>query len=527
MTKRQKNFKEIRSPVPLNEIARTAKVALPPNAASMTTANLSRSLGKGFDLWVMSFVGQLQAFIDGKSASPASVVSYVKALRYFVAFLEETGGPVTPLGLLPIHIIAYIAWLKARTGLSDVSRGNVYSCTKSVLLAMSERGAIAHNDSLFPQNPFARTNCQKKGATPLSAEERSRLAEALRRDIIALHNQNFAGRDGQAVTVYALALGLRTGLNTTALLELARDSMQPHPFMPRMRLIRAFKRRGNATHIKALRHHKNVQVSASVPMDGVALFEAALTHTLRLVQDASPDIKERVWLYRSASIHTAGRICCLTQSAFTHNVKTFIARHRLLADDGKALVLNTSRLRKTMENRLWQLSNGDLFTVASIMGHTPAVSDQHYLRVTDEMRRNAALVGESLVETFRSGGVVNAPRRPEPTPVGNCSDTLNGQRAPRNGTHCTDFLSCFTCRSFAITGSAEDLHRLFSFYWFLEGEGRSTRSREWAEHFLALRTQIDAFTLDKFDEQLVEATKESARVRPLKFWSQHASGRQT
>ena len=53
----------------------------------------------------MSFVGQLQAFIDGKSASPASVVSYVKALRYFVAFLEETGGPVTPLGLLPIHII--------------------------------------------------------------------------------------------------------------------------------------------------------------------------------------------------------------------------------------------------------------------------------------------------------------------------------------------------------------------------------------------------------------------------------------
>jgi len=180
-----------------------------------------------------------------------------------------------------------------------------------------------------------------------------------------------------------------------------------------------------------------------------------------------------------------------------------------------------------MENRLWQLSNGDLFTVASIMGHTPAVSDQHYLRVTDEMRRNAALVGESLVETFRSGGVVNAPRRPEPTPVGNCSDTLNGQRAPRNGTHCTDFLSCFTCRSFAITGSAEDLHRLFSFYWFLEGEGRSTRSREWAEHFLALRTQIDAFTLDKFDEQLVEATKESARVRPLKFWSQYASGRQT
>ncbi len=37
-----------------------------------------------------------------------------------------------------------------------------------------------------------------------------------------------------------------------------------------------------------------------------------------------------------------------------------------------------------------------------------------------------------------------------------------------------------------------------------------------------LRTQIDAFTLDKFGEALVEQAKEEARVRPLKFWSQYA-----
>jgi hypothetical protein len=154
------------------------------------------------------------------------------------------------------------------------------------------------------------------------------------------------------------------------------------------------------------------------------------------------------------------------------------------------------------------------------MGHTPRVAEQSYLAVTEDMRRNAVFVGEALPDTYRNAGA-SVPRQLEPTPVGNCRDTLDGHRAPGNGTHCTDFISCFGCRSFAIVGTHADLHRLFSFYWFLEAEARSTRSRDWAEHFLAIRTQIETFTLDKFDEQLVEGAKEEARVRPLKFWNQH------
>jgi hypothetical protein len=82
-------------------------------------------------------------------------------------------------------------------------------------------------------------------------------------------------------------------------------------------------------------------------------------------------------------------------------------------------------------------------------------------------------------------------------------------------------LSCFSCRSYTVVGTSEDLHRLFSFYWFLEAESRNTRSREWAEYFTLIRTQIDLFTMDKFDEELVTQSREAARSKPLKFWSRY------
>ena len=105
----------------------------------------------------------------------------------------------------------------------------------------------------------------KKGCAPLSLAERSRLADALRRDIIDLHTGRLQASESQALAVYALALAMRTGLNTSPLLELGRDCLQPHPFMPRMRLMRAYKRRGNATHVKTLRYQRDLAIPSAVP----------------------------------------------------------------------------------------------------------------------------------------------------------------------------------------------------------------------------------------------------------------------
>lgn len=514
---RRKKFEQHVGPESYLATADDPTVDLPRNASATRRIDLRRWLGQGLDSWVFACAAQLRAAMS--QVAPSSVVTYAKSLQYFFEFLISIGAAPALAEFRRAHIDEFVKWLRQNAGLGDVSRRGVYTNVRTVLLALQDRGAVDAGTELFPPNPFPLNARQKKGSSPLSLSERTRMADALRSDIIALANGSFGGTEGEALTVYALALAMRTGLNTTPLLELKRDALHPHPFMPRMRLLKAFKRRGNATHIKALRFQKLQEIPASVPLDGVALFEAILRRTESLVPCAAPDIRDRVWLFRSEALRNAGTVCCMTESLLNYNSRKVAARHALLGDDGTPLVINLSRLRKTMENRLWRLSNGDLFAVAAIMGHRPEVADQSYLRVSDDMRRNSVFVGEALPETYRVGSTTD--RSLEATPVGNCIDTLQGDRAPKNGTRCTDFLACFGCRSFAIVGSETDLHRLFSFYWFLEAEGRSTRSREWAEHFVALRTQIDAFTLDRFDEGVVEAAKEEARRRPLKFWSQY------
>lgn len=498
-----------------------AKVALPKNPTGCNEIDLGEWFGKGIDGWVASCCVQLRAFVQAKTVAPSSVVSYGKALKYFFEYLANGGAPEHPAGLERAHLDQYIAWLKAGRGPgSATSQSNAYSHTKAVLYGLIDRRVIESYDGLFPANPFPSSKAKIQRQTSLSQAERTRLADALRSDIISLHNGTFKASNGQALTVYALALAMRTGLNTTPMLDLKRDCLKPHPFMPRMRLIEAFKGRGNATQVKALRYTRSVEVPTSIPMDGVALFEHLLKRTEPLVANAPPELKDSVWLYQAQAKAHWGTLTKLDGSVLGYNIAGFVSRHGLLGDNGKRLALNPSRLRKTMENRLWRLSKGDLFTVAAIMGHDPKVAEQSYLAVTDEMRSNAVFVGEALPDTYRSAKDAGQPPL-ERTPTGRCKDSLHGDKAPRDGTHCTDFLSCFGCRSYAVIGTSEDLHRLFSFYWFLEAEGKNTRSREWAEHFTFIRTQIDLFTLDKFDEDLVIQAREAARKAPLKFWSQY------
>lgn len=299
-----------------------------------------------------------------------------------------------------------------------------------------------------------------------------------------------------------------------------------------MRLLETFKRRGNATQVKSLRYTRTELTPTSIPMDGVALLEHLLKRNEPLAAVAPPELRDAVWLYQPQAMAHRGKLTRLTEPALKRNIRGFVQRHSLVGDDGKPLELTMSRLRKTMENRLWQLSHGDLFTVAAIMGHDPKVADQSYLAVTPEMRANATIVGEALPDVYRTADTEAERKSPgnqatredfERTPVGRCKDSLNGDRAPRDGTHCMDFLSCFGCRSYAIVGSREDLHRLFSFYWFLDGERQSIRSGDWREHFASVMSQIDSFTLDKFDNALVREAKESARCEPLKFWRRRSA----
>ena len=500
-------------------------IDLPENPGSYRTINLTRWLGQGIDAWVWACAEQLRAFLASKEVSTRTVDNYGRrGLRAFFEFLVDLGGPAEPSELKPRHARLYLAWL-ANPRWSYTAQKTLYGNTKAVLVALIRRKVIPELPDMFPDNPFPGSNRQAKGAAPLSSGERLRLAQALRDDIVAIHQGRFRGTDSAALVVYLLAVALRTGANLTPLLEASRDCLHPHPFMPNMMRLELFKRRGNATKVAQLRYSKQNDVSISVPMDGVALMRKVLKQTEPLTVEVEPELRDRVWLYRSVSnVKARGQVCAIDPNSLVAGIRALVERHDLRADNGTPLRINLSRLRKTLEMRLFDLSGGDLIATASVMGHAPAVADIHYLACTQQMRENATFVGEALPDIYRSGedGTKVIAILPDASPTGRCKDPYHGDKAPKNGDPCDDFFSCFACRSYAIAGSPEDMHRLFSFYYFLEREMRHARTKDWRTEFRQIMNLIDRFTADKFDPAIVAAARERARAAPLKFWASYS-----
>ncbi len=513
---------------PIPDDAGGAVVRVPENPTASRNLDLASWLGRGLDEWVWACAAQLRTLLASRSVQPSTVVNYWNGgLVYFFDFLVATGAPCQPASFERRHLDTYIAWLNEHVEWSRASQKTCYTATKPVLLGLQRRGVIRAGD-LFPSNPFPRSNSSKKGQSTLSPGERIRLAEALRDDLVAIHHGRFTGTGSESLCVHVLALALRTGLNPTPLLEMQRDCLKPHPFMPNMMRVDTFKRRGNATQLKNLRYSKNETVLCSIPMDGVALLRMVLKLTEPLVEHVPANLRDRLWLYQIESKRSIGKLTVLTKVTLNNGIAALVSRHDLRDDADDPLKLNLSRLRKTLENRLWVLSNGDLLAVAAIMGHTPQVADTHYLSCTNEMRENATFVGEALPDIYRNGAQGDANGKVIPiiqidkTPVGRCKDPINGDKALKDGTPCDDFLSCFGCRSYAIVGSPQDLHRLFSFYWFLEREKHHARDNDWRERFHNTMRLIDVFTLDKFDTTMVTMAKDRARVAPHIFWKAYS-----
>lgn len=499
-------------------------IELPENPSTKRAIDLGSWMGRGIDPWVLACASQLRALLQGKSVQPSTIDGYYTGgLIYFFRYLTTCRGPAEPGQLQPDHIRAFVAWL-AEQGWSKGTQKSRYARTKSVLTALMTRGLIPRHDDLFPSNPHPGSNATVQGQAPLSMGERDRLGMALRDDLIAIHHGKFTGIRSEALVVYLLALDLRCGANPTPLLEARRDCLMDHPFIPSMKRLALFKRRGNATKISNLRFSQQQDAEISIPKDGVGLVLQVLKMTQLLVAHALPLHRDRMWLYRSDRPSDNGRVTVLSKNTLDAGISALVKRHALKGDDGKPLRLNVSRLRKTVEMRLFDLSGGDHIVTAALMGQTVQVADVHYLKCTQAMRENATFVGEALADIYRSGGsdpkVI--PILPGKTPAGRCKDPYGGDKAPKNGSACDDFFSCFMCTSYAITGSPDDLHRLFSFYFFLEREMHKARSNDWRAQFRNTMLLIDRFTADKFDAARVEQARDQARTAPLRFWATYS-----
>ena len=499
-------------------------VVFPRNPSSSRSWDFKAYYGMGFDdiTWHCQCV--IERKLEIKKNTVVTIYNQCASLKYFFNFCiywaSVTDRDLSLLDITPTLINEFIGYLDRLAGLSYPAQHEIYSQIKSVLVAMSRVRLLPAKEILFPRNPYPGSNARKKGQKGLSDCERKNLVWALKVDLVDIFAERFAGAASEALTICLFAICLRIGRNSTPMLELSRAPLKPHPFKKNRRLIVTYKRRGNATHLTSIEGSRDIDTLSTAKMDVVAIIGKVQKLTAPLVDDAPIHLRNSLWLFRCPATSRSDIAGLTAQSLFV-NIRRFIARHDLRGDDGNPLVLNTSRLRKTFVNRLWRLSGGDPFTVARLAGHTVKVSDSHYLEVTPEMERNHRFLGEVLVSTLR-GERDDSPtpmaNQTEMTPVGRCRDPYYGDRAPKDGQACTDFLSCFRCRSFVVTPDEADLHRLYSFYWLMVRERHRIGSKRWGKLYGWIVRLIDDHITSRFPSDWINAVKQRAKDEPHPFW---------
>ncbi|WP_411391644.1 hypothetical protein [Pseudomonas sp. MPB23] len=489
--------------------------------------------------------------IQSSGVSQATVLNLcASGMRYWFKYLdaESNKGRIIEhvADITPRTVERYTEWLKEQPArgkgtISVTSARAIYNATKTVLMNRVRAGQLGIG--VFPQIPFPNADRAYVGHQAFTQGEIERLLVALLKDLDVIRSGNLpGGSEAAAMTVYLLLIAARSGRNLTPLLEMSRDAITDHPLKPDLGVLQVYKRRGFKIHRQAFRYHSSDDESASVPSDVVTLYREALARSAPLLELAPKTLQDRLWIYRARDIG----VTALNASNISQQTLALVARHQIFSDrkasNGKSelLKVNVSRLRKTFATRIWQLTSGNLFKTAQLLGNSPRMTDSHYLAVTPEMERNHKFVGRILEgvmtgmvseQSFRDDLSAQLSMEPEKvdlllsgalnTGVARCSDPINGRFAPRNGTtNCQRFLHCFRCPNQVVIES--DLYRLFSFYWLLIKERELLGKSRWKSVYAWVIRAIDNDITPRFDPVVVERERCRALDTPHPMWRDRA-----
>lgn len=503
------------------------------NPRSCRSFDFERWYGAGIDLITYACQRQIERFLAGQNGtlSVSTVVVYCNSgLCHFLDYcMLQAAAFERDLTLMDVNrslIDGYLGHL-AGLGTATTNQKGCYAKTKPVLLALAQRGIFplvtSGDAATFPHNPFPNNNRKNKSETALSKRERQEFAAALRQAIKPIWNDGLP-LTGDLLVYVLLVVALHTGRNTTPLLEMGRNCLRPHPKDDTVFLV-LWKRRGYNTSKVALRAESKtervLEATPSVRVNVERLIRRVMVLTEPLDSEAPDDLKGRVWLYRSRAKNGLSQVTTLVARSLALGINSLVAEYGLKDNDGKPLRINISRLRKTFANRIFELTDGDLATTASALGNTPRVADQNYLAPTEDARRNWRFMGEMLVQELLTA-TIGATYKD--TPLGRCSDPVNGQFAPkREGATCMNFMNCLRCKHYAVT--AEDLYKLFSFYFRVLAERSRMDKRRWAREYAHIPRLIDHYIVAEglrrgtFKASAVDAARERARTQPHPFWS--------
>ncbi|WP_269620414.1 hypothetical protein [Zhongshania sp. BJYM1] len=535
-TKRGKNFKVDSLPdksgndsVAL-ELAYDANLNIPLPVNTTRTRNISlyRLKGQGFDPLLVGLYGVFKKAIDDSVGSGQTTLAVTNIVTYyreglltFSGFLQVLSGglgrDVTWSDVNSNVIDQFVVYL-AEGDLAFTSQKTRYDKIKALLKLCAKAGLLPHISeikNLFPGNPYPNSNKKHKGQPPYSKPEFKRLAKAIRAEY-KLVIQGSKPLTSYELGVCVLGVSLRAGMNLTPLLELPIDCLQPHPLKSDRMILVSFKRRGNSTHVTALRGSEEIAALKAVTFDLTGLIQLVIQRNQQVRNQHSD--QNRLFVFESTKGSNKGDTSALSSGSLARACTKLIKKYSLVNDDNKPLKVNLAKLRKSFSNRMFELSGGDPLVAARLGNHDPKTANDHYWVPPPEAEVNHRTMIEQrtqdLIATDRKGGE-------SPTPIAMCADTKNGQRAPKNGDHCAEILACFRCKSFVVT--KDDLHRLFSFYWALVEDRQTTDTKSWKKHFRHIRQIIDENISPQFDKKFsakeVQQIKQDAKANRHPFWT--------
>lgn len=514
--------KEHNSPLSLDSYV----VYFPESASTVRKIDFKNCFGVGCDEVSLQCMKTVEGLLDdaaktrGKALSVTTVITYsdriVREFLPYCAFQSKVMGHEIKLAHIDRGFIdSYIRMLES-SGVGYTTQKQTYTCTKSILSDMSRRGLLDGN--VFPKNPYPNSNRRKKGEDGYTKKEFSRIIAALKSEMsrIIKIKDALLSRD---LAYCGVVIAARTGINLTPLAELPVDCTLPHPLRTDRSILVTYKRRKHDVNIQA--HPKARQIDSFV----VVLPDVA--SIIKFVRDKNSSVREsspwptRLFVSIRPLADVSKRMPArMTSNTMNRALEELVVKYSLKTDSGDKLRLNFMRLRKTFTNRIWELSDGDPFVAAALAGNTPKVLNDSYLEPPEDAERNWALMGEIRNESLLNPQGSNIIAR-ENTPVAGCRDTMYGQFAPKNGKHCIDFLNCFRCKAFVVTG--DDLYRLFSLYWLLVRERVRIGAKKWSRLYRHIIKIIDFDIAPQFDKRNVEEIRVKAKSDPHPFWKDHES----
>lgn len=481
--------------------------------------DMGKHYGKGFDDITNRVFYTVQTLLkNSKDGSETTKRDYLNVgFPYFAEYLEiwhhAKGYELTHKDITPELIEGFKGHLLG-LGIEYTSQKNIYSMAKSLLTAMRKHNYWVVDkdiyDITFPSNPYPNFNRRTKGAKPFSEHEKRQVVVALKQALTGIYAQSRTEPlTSYELTVCVLGIAMQTGINTSPLLEMTTDSLSEHPLKKNRKLLTVFKKRGNATQLHNLRKSEELSLVQGVKLD-VAYMIERITALNKPFRDAVNS--DRLLLFTSRGGTNGGEITSLTDEILRFGIKTLAKRYELKDEDGKAMHINLSRIRKTFINGIYELSDENILVAANAAKHKGTETIDHYLEAPEQAKRNLGLMGEIRVKELTSDAKV--------TPTAHCKDPVNGDKAPKNGKTCADFLACFRCKSCVITG--DDLYRLYSLYWAIVRNRDSFGRKDWKRHLRNVLNIIDTEVEPTFIEQgmlsHLQAERERAKHNPHPYW---------